>query len=316
MTRLGLDENASRHIQQFPPDQALHMLEQVGEGVRNPSAFVTKMCQRALQPLVDQVPSDSERVEAAIREIGLDDSASRVLRELPAEQALNMIEQVDKSVRNPSAFIMSMAHRTGKSKGGGVPRSAAGFSLEDRIQERCKKLGLDPSASRIIQELPPESAWGILEQIGDDVRNPSAFVTAEVRKVVPAGGAAGKARHEGAGGPSRGAAPTRDVAQSIDHLAKQLDLDGSCLEALQNISPQDAVQILDRLAQDISTIRNRSAFVFAEVKKRKPAAAAQAPPRNQGGGGAGRGGEVRAVPCRFFAEGRCKNGPDCRFSHT
>jgi len=286
------------------------------DDVRNPSAFVTKMCQRASQPKVDVATSEFDRVEAAVLDFGLDESAARVLRELPNEQALSILDQVDGSVRNPSAFIMSWAHRSnrGKGKSSGVQ---LGPSMEERVENHTRRLGLDTSALRMINELSPEHSLSILEQVSDDVRNPSAYVTAEVRKVLPGGAA--KGRHD-TGGP-KAAAPAprelREFVQQIDHLAKQLDLDGSCVDALHNITPQDAVQILERLATDISTIRNRSAFVFAEVKKRRQAPAASASVRSHAaGGGSGGRGDVRSIPCKFFAEGRCKNGPDCRFSHV
>jgi hypothetical protein len=269
----------------------------------------------------DRLGKSAGRVEAAIRDLGLDESAARVLRELPIEQSAVMIDQVDGSVRNPSAFIMSLAHRASKGKGKGS--AAPGPSPEERVEERSRRLGLDQSASRMIFELQPEHALSILEQVGDDVRNPSAFVTAEVRKVIPGGGA-GKSRHDGSGVGGSGAKGTasapREFAQQIGQLAKQLDLDGSCVDALHNLTPQDAVQILERLASDISTIRNRSAFVLAEVKKRRQSPSTPATARTQGGGGGGGGSgsrtETRSVPCKFFAEGRCKNGSDCRFSHN
>merc|ERR1719419_1040115 len=122
----------------------------------------------------------------------------------------------------------------------------------------------------MLHELSPEHALDILDPIGDDVRNPSAFVTAEVRKVLHGG--------RGPGGFEAPRPPTpRDLSHQVAHLAKALELDANCLEALLSISTQEAVMILERLANTASNIRNRSAFVFAEVKKRKQAAASQAP---------------------------------------
>lgn len=315
VTSLGLDGTASRQIQQFPTQQALSMLDQVPDDVRNPSAFVTKMCQRALQPKVDVATPEFDRVEAAVLDFGLDESAARVLRELPNEQAISILDQVDGSVRNPSAFIMSWAHRSNRGKGKSSG-AQLGPSMEERVETHTRRLGLDTSALRMINELSPEQSLSILEQVSDDVRNPSAYVTAEVRKLLPG---AAKGRHD-SGAKAATSAPRelREFVQQIDHLAKQLDLDGSCVDALHNITPQDAVQILERLATDISTIRNRSAFVFAEVKKRRQAPAASAAPvrSHAAGGGSGGRGDVRSIPCKFFAEGRCKNGPDCRFSHV
>mmetsp|Transcript_84509 Transcript_84509/g.239568 ORF Transcript_84509/g.239568 Transcript_84509/m.239568 type:complete len:107 (+) Transcript_84509:293-613(+) len=102
-------------------------------------------------------------------------------------------------------------------------------------------------------------------------------------------------------------APTpRDLSQQVVHLAKALELDNDCLEALLSISTQEAVMILERLANTASNIRNRSAFVFAEVKKRRQAAPA-APRQSHG--------PTKTVPCKFWAEGHCNKGSECRFSH-
>lgn len=297
--RLGLDDTALKQIQQFPHQQALTLLDQVPKDVRNPSAFVTKMCQRAHQTI-------ESTIERAVLDFGLDESAARALRDLPGEQAASILDQIDGNVRNPSAFIMSLARAN---KGKGSSRAAVpGPSMDSRIDEHVQRLALDQSAARMIAELSPEHALSILDLVGDDVRNPSAYVTAEARKALAGG--AGKGRHDG--GSKTAASATREFAQQIEQLAKSFDLDESCLDALHNISAQDAVQILERLAVDISTIRNRSAFVFAEVNKRTRGTPQLPAPTKPQGGGTG----TSRIPCKFFAEGRCKNGNDCRFSHA
>mmetsp|Transcript_28402 Transcript_28402/g.72862 ORF Transcript_28402/g.72862 Transcript_28402/m.72862 type:complete len:543 (+) Transcript_28402:71-1699(+) len=380
ISRLGLDADASRMLSQFPPEQALEMVSQVNDGVRNPSAFVVKMCQRHLHTGADHMlPSDSDRLESAIRDLSLDDSAARTLRELPQDQAFYILDQVDTNVRNPSAYIMALSRSGGKKGGGKGMNSNTQPSYEDMVRERSNSLKLDNVAVRMLGEIPPVEAWRLLEQIGDDVRNPSAFVTAEVRKVNPGGGGVGGAgagggsgsggggsgggggkggpRHSdrdrdrdrdrdyrerdrsggGGGGGGGAAGGGAEVSSTIEDLARQLDLDHNCIDAMRGIEPHAAVQILNTLMADLATIRNRSAFVIAEVKKRRSSSApAPISSRSCGGGGIGsgggggggggvgggggggggaRGGGLANVSCKFFAEGRCKNGADCRFSH-
>jgi hypothetical protein len=301
--KLNLDENAARQVQHFPPEQALKMLEQVGEGVRNPSAFVTKMCSRTahgdLSADYDRVDS---RVEEGIERIRLDESAKRALQQLPAVEALNILDQIGDEVRNPSAFIMSMTNRVAK---GGNSRSSS-TNANDRVQAGIKRLNLDATASKMLQELPTDTALGILDHCGDDVRNPSAFVTAEVRKIQSKGGGSG---YDGARGRESSHNP-RDFERQLERLARDLDLDGDCVDALRSISMQESISILERLASDLSTIRNRSAFVFAEVKKRR--ATTPPPSARERAGGSG---NTKGVSCKFHAEGRCNKGSDCRFSH-
>lgn len=279
------------------------MLEQVGEGVRNPSAFVTKMCSRTahgdLSADYDRVDS---RVEECIGRLRLDESAKRALQQLPAVEALNILDQIGDEVRNPSAFIMSMTNRV--VKGGNSKPSST--NTNDRIQLGIKRLNLDAGASRMLQELPTDTALGILDQCGDDVRNPSAFVTAEVRKIQSRGGGSGGGYDGGRGRES--SHNPRDFERQLERLARDLELDGDCVDALRSISMQESIAILERLASDLSTIRNRSAFVFAEVKKRR----STTPPARERAGGSG---NTKGVACKFFVEGRCSKGSDCRFSH-
>merc|ERR1740129_1160638 len=139
----------------------------------------------------------------------------------------------------------------------------------------------------MIGEVSSEVALDIMDQIGDDVRNPSAFVMAEVRKYLSGdrkGGGKGHDRGYEKGGYDKGrydsprGSSQHELSQQVAHLAKALDLDGDCLDALLSISMNESVQILERLANTPSHIRNRSAFVIAEVKKRKQSPSA--PPRS------------------------------------
>mmetsp|Transcript_42565 Transcript_42565/g.121800 ORF Transcript_42565/g.121800 Transcript_42565/m.121800 type:complete len:224 (+) Transcript_42565:109-780(+) len=97
-------------------------------------------------------------------------------------------------------------------------------------------------------------------------------------------------RSGGSGG-GGGAGGGAEVSSTIEDLARQLDLDHNCIDAMRGIEPHAAVQILNTLMADLATIRNRSAFVIAEVKKsRFSSAPAPIPSRSGGGGGIGSGG--------------------------
>jgi len=302
--QMRLDENATRQLQAFDPAEALRMLDQVPDSVRNPSAFITKMCQRAMTAPAEAVSESSEVVEAAVRELGLDESSARSLRELPLESALSIIDQVPKGVRNPSAFVMSLVHRGAKGAGRELHRMAT----HDDVRDRCTQMSLDGSAFRMLSELSPDHAMSILDQVSDDVRNPSAFVTAEARKALPAGGSKGGS----SGGGSLAPVPPQFASQ-IEAVARGLQLDATCVDALREVDPQDALNILEKLSSDFATIRNRSAFVFAEVNKRKrPSGGGRDAAPSRGGARA----PCSSVPCKFFAKGMCKNGAECRFSHV
>jgi len=279
--RMGLDETATRQLGNFSPEEALKMLSQVNSDIRNPSAFITKLCQRTAQqadagvsgyapfPMALPPPEavgagDRSQVEAAIQEIGLDESAARGLRDLPPDQAMQMLEQVDKSVRNPSAFIMSMYNKSFSRGGGGRGGKGGRHNSNDARSNEEE----DRSSHR----------WN------GSQTNGSTATTNDVNS-------------------------SKDsVVESMAGIARMMDLDEACMSALSSIEPHDALAILQRLVGDIqngSLIRNRSAFVRAEVKKRS---VRNTPPSSGGH-------PASSVPCKFWPEGRCKNGSECRFSH-
>lgn len=126
-------------------------------------------------------------LEAALVEHSLDETAKRVLRGLPVDQARHMLNLLDASVRNPSAFIMSRAkHAAGRAPVGaagvqGRPGVPPGTS-PDVLEQHCVRLGVDRSATQLLAEIPLDQALDLLQQINEDVHNPSACITAEVRK--------------------------------------------------------------------------------------------------------------------------------------
>lgn len=276
INRLRLDEDAARQVQQFPPDQALRMLEQVGEGVRNPSAFVTKMCNRnAHGDLSSDYDGVDRRVDDTIDRLGLDESARRAVQQLPAEEAFRILDQIGDEVRNPSAFIMALTHRKGSGKTGGERdrEREQRPKKEEQVAAGIARLKLDATARRMVLDMAPEQALPILDMVGSDVRNPSALVTAEIRKV--------KTGYQGGSKTGQGRQDPRDFERQLDRLARDLDLDLDCVDSLRTISMQESIQILELLASDLPSIRNRSAFVFAEVRKRQARTPPPPPPKER-----------------------------------
>jgi len=331
--KLGLDEGASKLILQLPSDKALDILEHVGEDVRNPSAFIAKSALRALQgvswpPAKPPQPTPAETVEESIVKFGLDDSAARLLRQFPPEQALSMLDQVTDDVRNPSAFVSSICHRALQVQGVQPPRRMnAAPTTTQRVDAIVARMGLDDNAIKLIKMLPPDVALSMLEQIGEGVRNPSAFVTAVVHKVLQALKAGGNSSsagltsgiiagmkmpqeppppaHSGRGG---SAAAKHGLAEEVTRLAEGMGLDDKCLNVLHSLPVEDAVAILERLASTITSVRNPSAFVFAEATRRQKQPVSVAPPPQASAN--------KMMFCKFYQEGRCKMGSDCRYRHV
>lgn len=115
---LQLDEKAGDRLRSLEPMDAIAILESMDAAadVRNPSAFITKAVNDRLHGKVDprwgQVDVKDQRwdqVSALVEELGLDERASRVLKELPAAEAYrvcnNLREKAD-TITNPSAYVL------------------------------------------------------------------------------------------------------------------------------------------------------------------------------------------------------------------
>lgn len=261
------------------------------------------------------------RLEEACVALGLDEGAARMLQQFPPDEALGMLDQVGHDVRNPSAFISSMAQRRIRimqEASMDVSKGQTQREMEREVLSLAEDMELDMSCTEALRTIPAEDALMVLDRLQasmSSIRNRSAFVCAEVKRVTKDGGHGG---HVGGAGDrlpprEREREPTqRELEQKVRRIAYDLGLDDSCLEALRSIRVEDALRVLERLSGSASSIRNPSAFVFAEVK-RMPAplpVVHHAPPSRSGGGGS-----AKAIQCKFFLEGRCKNGSDCRFAH-
>lgn len=261
-------------------------------------------------------------IESRMVDLRLDDETRRAVLQFSPEMSVAILDMVGSSVRTPSVFVSSLCEKVAMSLDGGFP------SDMDRVEALVNDLHLDESATRAIQTMTPTQALEFLNKIDRNVRNPSAFIIHMVGRTGKKGDkGGGKGGHPGSAGANHEdprdahrVDHTRDthrvdrgaqegIAGTINDLAKQLNLDDTCIDALHSCEPQSAVNILGALAQDLDSIRNRSAFVIAEVKRRR-----SEPPVNRPRVGAS-GSAAGGVPCKFFTEGRCKNGESCRFSH-
>merc|ERR1712032_805813 len=65
----------------------------------------------------------------------------------------------------------------------GVPVTVMWQSQAQALQELLLRGVLDQRSADFLAKIPEASAWEILAALGPDVRNPSAFVTREARKL-------------------------------------------------------------------------------------------------------------------------------------
>ena len=122
--------------------------------------------------------------------------------------------------------------------------------------ETARSLELDAEATKALAQLPERKAAEVLRELarkGEDVRNPSAWVTRTCRRV---------ARE-----PARPAALPRAPASAPVEPARARDLDAAALAALRRLPGDEAAGILRELATMGDRVRNRSAYVSCLAKR-------------------------------------------------
>merc|ERR1712046_40655 len=117
-------------------------------------------------------------IEHAIHSWGLDDKASGLLRALEPEEAVALLQSMQRDVRNPSAFITKAANDRmhGKVHAGRLnPDASRQSHLNDAVDALVQQLGIDERAANVLDELPKQDALGVLERLSQrdtPVNNP------------------------------------------------------------------------------------------------------------------------------------------------
>jgi len=159
----GLDDRATHALSELPPDLA-HMIHFLctQENCKNPSAVAWTKVKRAKEN-----PSD---VKLEYLRRALDEGALKALMDLPNAHRDVIIADIDvTSVRNLSAVIWSKV----KAMGGGAPTG--------RAEQVAVGGNLDNRATEALSKLSPSQQQGILSQMPENCKNPSAYVWSKVK---------------------------------------------------------------------------------------------------------------------------------------
>mmetsp|Transcript_26819 Transcript_26819/g.67522 ORF Transcript_26819/g.67522 Transcript_26819/m.67522 type:complete len:714 (+) Transcript_26819:288-2429(+) len=228
----------------------------------------------------------------------LDEKAVQTLRELPLEVAdaiLTELQTKSSSINNPSAYVQRAAANARRGEGaaaavaaqipGGLEAlqqpaaAAAAHSTRSSFGGGSPSTQLDERAQSALAELSPEAATAILqvlEEQGDKVQNPSAYVLKAVgnaRKGQGAGGAA-----------SRGGQSSSQADLEILLAPWRPQLDAKAQEALEEAGYQAAHHILGELEAKAGSVRNPSAYVAKAVANFKSGIAPAGPGTGAGAG--------------------------------
>eukprot|EP00927_Polykrikos_kofoidii_P012753 TRINITY_DN15529_c0_g1_i1.p1 TRINITY_DN15529_c0_g1~~TRINITY_DN15529_c0_g1_i1.p1 ORF type:complete len:757 (+),score=178.04 TRINITY_DN15529_c0_g1_i1:133-2271(+) len=287
IARCDLDGTATTMLRELRLDDALSVMAQINETVKNPSAFVTTAARRLLgsggppareRERFGELPPNLSRrdIERELEEfaasMNLDDRAREVLHEVPLERAWSVVAELRKTwnvVRNPSAYVFNSCVKGSTSRGGGdypdapwAPApSAPKLSAEALKAERmAKDLGVDDSSLGHLQTVPIDYAMDLLRSLADkrsSVRNPSAFIVSAVKEY--------RERGRGGAGPApRVDVPPGSAAEELEGLMSHYCLDKTATEALRSFPVDEALGIMN--ACD-SGVRNPSAWAMNMVKK-------------------------------------------------
>jgi len=194
----AIDADALKVLQELPTESALKIvsdLEFKGSKLNNPSAFVTARARQlvsASDRTGGQRTPSGEDVQGAYSEIveslGLDEKARSLLREVPIEEATNMLQTLVEQrsvIGNISAFITrevrnfqhARARQAPVFDGPSKPMPRPG-GMPPEIADMIERSDLDTRAKEALAELPDDEVMHILRELRekDNIRNPSAFV--------------------------------------------------------------------------------------------------------------------------------------------
>lgn len=205
--------------------------------------------------------STAAKVEAAITKYNLDDGAILALAQISPEAALDILNSIDSSVRNASAYVTTVAKKRAVPGPSGPASSGRSSSvgredaqdlrvgLKKQVESLIRKLDLDRKASSALQEVPLESAMEILGELQrkkDQIRNPSAYVY----------NAAAKFHNPG----QRQLPPSYNQAeeypalsqvvtpsQQNEALAERLNLDAEAVSGMRSLPPEVAAEMLEQV---------------------------------------------------------------------
>mmetsp|Transcript_94543 Transcript_94543/g.287219 ORF Transcript_94543/g.287219 Transcript_94543/m.287219 type:complete len:1108 (-) Transcript_94543:164-3487(-) len=277
--KLEVDERASGVLHEVPPESALEILGELQrkkDTVRNPSAYVfnaavklqEKHAQAGMSGMSGQCMQPAQRVDVMADRFRLDAEARDLLRAMPVEMALGLLEQINYDVRNPAEYIKAMAPPQFPQMGfGAMPADPVRAhqqmqqSMAERAEFMARDLGVDDTSLAALQTIPLEHAMHLLNRLAESrgtIRNPSAFITSAIRdfrnQTAGSGGFGVPVNGAGSLGPGSSADPQRVLEAGI----LRLGLDKTAVDALRALQVAEAAQLIGAVD---ANVRNPSAWI-------------------------------------------------------
>lgn len=178
-----LDEGSADLLMEAPEQEAKDIVSSMGPEVRNPFVFVTKRL-RELRQAAKEVfwePTQDQHSHGFSGNACPAGPAAFFGRNGGGNMfgpwsAPPMMEPPSDQGMHPGQTITVYNN--------GVPVTVMWQSQAQALQELLERGVLDQRSADFLVKIPEASAWEILAALGPDVRNPSAFVTREARKMM------------------------------------------------------------------------------------------------------------------------------------
>mmetsp|Transcript_83012 Transcript_83012/g.173803 ORF Transcript_83012/g.173803 Transcript_83012/m.173803 type:complete len:629 (-) Transcript_83012:163-2049(-) len=227
---------------------------------------------------------------------GLDDRARQTLSDLPSEVSesiLGELRNMGRSVHNPSAYVQKAAANARKEEGqsqsswgekkaigaiGSFKKQSdydydRGSPAQDPLEELLEpwRSTLDSNALRQLESVGLEAAEHILSELeskGDQVRNPSAYISKSTSNFKHTGqlGARG-GEHNGDRQEREEEKLKRDFDEEVSSLPYSLD--DKAMEALEEVGHQGAMSILRNLQDAGDKVKNPNAYIMRACANEK-----------------------------------------------
>jgi len=303
----GLDDRAVELLRAMDPDDATELLDSVGPGVKNPSAYISKAAndrahgkgkikgapisrkgENGKRYIGSIKPAPGRRVENEVRELGLDERASDVLTSMPPSQALELIDSIPGNVRNLSAYITKAVNDRARGKGPAYPRVVENLDdrprgkgqayprlaenpLSRRLEDAIRSFGLDDKASDALHNMDPSQAVELLDTIPANVRNVSAYITKAVNDRARGKGPPPAFAPQSTFDPQRTFAPQRidhELKMISDQVEQAVYTLGLDSRAASTLRDMDPWQAAELLDSIPPSVRNASAYITKAVNDR------------------------------------------------
>jgi len=232
-------------------------------------------------------PGNKSAERAASLGIELSEEAIAALGAVPLRDAFSLLDSMGGKgrIRDPSAYVIGAVGKMGS--GAGVPapsRSRQGTGGYSSVEQRVIDLNrsgmwggekIDVEAMLALKRLSERDAQDLLDSLeskgrgkgGSTVKNPSNYIGAAVSRILGDSGPARKRpryeedHHESRRGGGGGARESGRIASHARRVG--LHLDREALDALEAQREDDAMHMLEQVAELGSTIKNPSKYIVS-----------------------------------------------------